>query len=434
MIDRLFRGLDERLGIASVLRGQLRKPFPSHWSFLLGEVALYSFIVLVLTGVFLTLFFEPSTAEFVYRGSYEPLVGVEMSRAYASVLELSFDVRAGLVMRQIHHWAALVFVAAIVVHLGRIFFTGAFRKPREINWMVGLTMFILAVANGFLGYSLVDDLLSGTGLRIGYSIVLSIPVIGPWLAFLLFGGEFPAPEMIPRFYSLHVLVLPVVIGILVTVHLAIIWRQKHTQFGDGDRSESTVIGTALWPGYAAKSVGFFFLVTSALALLGGLVQINPIWLYGPFDPAAVTSPAQPDWYVGWIEGAMRLFPPSTFRIGDRLVSELFVPAVLLPGVTFLVLYLWPWLEARVTGDHRPHHILDRPGDHPVRTAVGAWAIAFYGLLLLAGSDDIISLVTGARVVELVWALRIMVLVVPALVGWATHRILRRTEPRPIWRG
>ena len=424
MIDRVFHGLDERLGIVSTLRGQLRKPFPSHWSFLLGEVALYSFIVLVLTGVFLTFFFEPSTEEIVYRGAYEPLVGLEMSQAYASVLELSFDVRAGLVMRQIHHWAALVFVAAIVVHLGRIFFTGAFRKPREVNWVVGLTMFVLAIANGFLGYSLVDDLLSGTGVRIGYSIVLSVPLIGSWLAFLLFGGEFPSPEMIPRFYSLHILILPVIIGVLITVHLAIIWRQKHTQFGVGERSESKVIGTALWPGYAAKSVGFFFLVTSALAFLGGLVQINPIWLYGPFDPAAVTSPAQPDWYVGWVEGAMRLFPPWSFQVGDVLFSELFFPAVLLPAVTFVALYLWPWLEARATGDHREHHVLDRPGDRPVRTAVGAGAITFYGLLLLAGSDDIIALVTGAQVVELVWALRITVLVLPLVVGWTTHRILR----------
>ncbi|MFP3914577.1 MAG: cytochrome b [Actinomycetota bacterium] len=424
MIDRLYAALDDRLGVARLLRGQLSKPFPSHWSFLLGEVALYSFIVLILTGVFLTFFFEPSTEEIVYSGAYQPLRGVEMSRAYASVLETSFSVRAGLVMRQIHHWAALVFVAAIVVHLARVFFTGAFRKPRELNWVVGTTMLILAIGNGFLGYSLVDDLLSGTGLRIGYSIVLSVPVVGEWMAFLLFGGEFPTPETIPRFYAMHIFLLPALLGILIAVHLAIVWHQKHTQFPAPGRTESNVVGTRFWPGYTAKSVGLFFLVTAALALLGGLVQINPVWLYGPFDPAAVSSPAQPDWYLGWVEGAMRLAPPWDLQLGDYLIPETFLPTVALPGLTFLGIYLWPFLEARFTGDHSEHHLLDRPGQRPVRTAVGVAATVFYGILLLAGSDDVLAVSTEAEVVELVWVLRAAALLLPPVAGWATYRILR----------
>ncbi len=424
MIDRLYRAIDDRLGVSRELKGQLRKPFPSHWSFLLGEIALYSFIVLVATGIFLTFFFEPSTEKIVYHGAYDPLSGVEMSRAYASALQLSFAVRAGLVMRQIHHWAALVFIAAIVVHLGRIFFTGAVRKPREINWVIGVTMLVLAIANGFLGYSLLDDLLSGTGLRIGYSIVLSIPLVGTWIAFLFFGGEFPTPETIPRLYSMHILLVPVTLGVLVTVHLAIIWRQKHTQFPGPGRTERNVIGTRLWPGYAAKSIGFFFLVAAALALLGGLFQINPIWLYGPFDPAVVSSPAQPDWYMGWIEGAMRLFPPFSLQFGNFLIPEIFFPTIVLPTITFGLIYAWPFLEARVTGDHGEHHLLDRPSDRPVRTAIGVAAICFYGLLLVAGSDDVLALVTDTHIETIIWVLRILVLIVPLVAGWATYRILR----------
>ena len=427
MIDRLYRSLDERLGVAEIFRGKLRKPFPAHWSFLLGEIALYSFIVLVATGIYLTFFYEPSTAEVVYEGTYAPLHGVTMSRAYESMLELSFSVRAGLVIRQIHHWAALVFVAAIVMHLVRIFFTGAFRKPREINWIIGLTMLLLAMANGFLGYSLGDDLLSGTGVRIAFSIVISIPLAGPTLAFLLFGGEFPTAETIPRFFTMHVLIIPVILGALIAAHLAIVWRQKHTQF-PGPGSETRVVGTPLWPGYAAKSIGFFFFVTAALCLLGGLVQINPVWLYGPFDPAAVSSPAQPDWYMGWVEGAMRLFPAADIEVAGFLLPGLFFPTVLLPFVTFAVLYAWPFLEARFTGDHGAHNILDRPRERPVRTAIGVGAIAFYGVLLIAGSDDILALVTDTSIVTVVWVFRVLVLALPPIAGWVTWRILKRGAP------
>ena len=182
---------DERLGLGGALRKNLRKVFTDHWSFLISEVALWCFLILLATGTWLTFFFEPSQAAVVYQGSYEPLQAVTMSRAYASSLDLSFDVRAGLVMRQMHHWAALVFVAAIVVHMCRVFFTGGFRRPRELNWLVGVTLLILSIANGFFGYSLLDDLLSGTGVRVAYSIALSVPVAGEWLAFLFFGGEFP---------------------------------------------------------------------------------------------------------------------------------------------------------------------------------------------------------------------------------------------------
>src|SRR3954451_19060938 len=210
--------------------------------------------------------------------------GATTSAAYNSALQLSFDVRAGLLMRQTHHWAALIFIGAIVLHLCRIFFTGAYRRPREMNWVIGLTMLLLAIANGFAGYSMPDDLLSGTGLRIAYSVVLSIPAVGAYVAFFVFGGEFPAEDITSRLYIIHVLIVPAAIVALLSVHLAILWRQKHTQFPGRGRTQGNVVGSRLWPVYALRSIGLFCAVTAVLCALGGLVQINPILLSGPYEP------------------------------------------------------------------------------------------------------------------------------------------------------
>ena len=423
MLRRLARWIDDRLGASAFTQEALNKVFPDHWSFMLGEIALYCFVVLVLTGVFLSFFFEASLTETVYQGAYEPLRGVEVSDAYASVLELSFGVRAGMMMRQIHHWAALVFVAAIVLHLCRIFFTGAFRRPREINWMIGVTLLILAIFNGFSGYSLPDDLLSGTGLRIAYSIALSIPLIGTWIAFLIFGGEFPADQIIGRLFVTHVLIVPALLAGLIGAHLAIIWRQKHTQFPEPGHTETNVVGSKLWPTYAAKSIGLFFGVFAVLAALGGLVQINPVWLYGPFRPEQVTSPVQPDWYLGWVEGALRLFPAWEIRAFGFEIPNPFFPAVLLPGITFLALYLWPFLEARFTGDYGAHHLLDRPRDHPVRTALGAATLTFYAAIFVAASNDLIALWLGVPVGRITVILRVLTIGLPPIVGYVTYRLM-----------
>ncbi|MDQ2678183.1 MAG: ubiquinol-cytochrome c reductase cytochrome b subunit, partial [Actinomycetota bacterium] len=391
-----LRWVDDRVGGAPVGRKALRRVFPDHWSFLLGETAMYSFVVLLVTGVFLTFFFEPSTREVIYDGPYEPLQGREMSAAYRSALEISFEVRAGLVMRQIHHWAALVFVASIVVHLGRVFFTGGFRRPRELNWVVGVTLLVLAIGNGFFGYSLLDDLLSGTGMRVAWSIALAVPVVGPSLAFGLFGGEFPAAATIPRFYTLHVLVVPALIVALLGVHLGLVWRQKHTQYPGGSRREDNVVGRRLWPAFASRSLGLFLLTTAVLCGLGGLAQINPVWVYGPFSPTAtaVTSASQPDWYMGWLDGALRLFPGWEIRVFHFSVPSAFFAGVLVPTVAFGLLYAWPFLEARVTGDRDAHHLLDRPRDVPLRTAIGAASFVFFGVLFLAGSNDVLSGLIG----------------------------------------
>src|SRR5947209_4083863 len=391
---------------------------------MLGEVALYCFVILVLTGVFLTFFFNASAHEVVYHGSYKPLEGVRMSEAYRSTVRLSFDVRAGLVMRQIHHWAALLFAASVVAHLCRIFFTGAFRRPRELNWVIGVTLLVLVILNGFTGYSLPDDLLSGTGLRIAYSIALSIPIAGTWLAFLFFGGEFPATALIPRLFVIHVLLIPAIIVGLLTAHLAILWRQKHTQFRGPGRREDNVVGSHLWPTYAAKSVGLFGLVFAVIAALAGLAQVNPVWLYGPFEPSAVSTAAQPDWYLGWLEGALRIFPPWDVVIFHHTISEVFFPAVVLPSVTFGLLYLWPVMEAWVTKDRATHHLLDRPRDRPVRTAIGVGVLTFYSVLLLAGGQDIFAQQLNVSIGAVVITFRILLFALPVLTAWFSWKLCR----------
>lgn len=424
---RLWRWFDQRIGASHFARTALNKIFPDHWSFMLGEIAMYSFVILVLTGIYLTFFFTPSGREVIYKGSYGPLNGVSMSEAYASTIHISFDIRAGLVIRQMHHWAALVFVGAIGVHLLRIFFTGAFRRPRELNWLIGLTMLILVMVNGFSGYSMPDDLLSGTGLRIAYSIALAIPVVGTWIASLAFGGDFPSQAIISRLFITHVLLVPVAIAVLLSAHLAILWRQKHTQFAGTGRTEHNIVGSKLWPTYTARSVGLLAAVGALLAFFAGLFQINPIWLYGPYDPSAVSTAAQPDWYMGWLEGSLRIFPPTRFGIFGYTVSELFIPAVVIPGAAFTLLYLWPFIEARVTGDHRDHELLDNPRDRPVRTAVGVGGLAFFVVLFLAGSQDIIAQKFSVSVPAVTNTFRVLVIVAPIVSGLITSRVCHQMK-------
>jgi ubiquinol-cytochrome c reductase cytochrome b subunit len=424
VIRRLYRWIDDRLGASDFTEHSLKKVFPDHWSFMLGEIALYCFVVLVVTGIFLGLFFDPTSTKVSYHGPYTPLQGVQVSRAYESVVNLSLGVRAGLVMRQIHHWAALVFIAAIVLHLCRIYFTGAFRRPREINWLIGVTLLLLGIFNGFTGYSMPDDLLSGTGLRIAYAVFLSVPVIGPWIAFLVFGGEFPANQIIGRLFFTHVFLIPAIIGALIGAHLAIIWRQKHTQFPGRLEREDNVVGTHLFPTYAAKSIGLFLGTFAVLAALGGLVQINPIWLYGPFRPEQVTSPAQPDWFLGWLEGALRMMPSLEIHVFGYLIPNQFFPAVLLPGLTFMLLYAWPFLEAFVMRDHLPHHILDRPRDRPLRTALGAATLTFYTVMFFAASNDLIAKWLAIPVDTVTVVFLVVLFAAPPVVAFVTYRLMK----------
>ncbi|MDQ6874056.1 MAG: ubiquinol-cytochrome c reductase cytochrome b subunit [Actinomycetota bacterium] len=414
--------VDDRFAPAGPLRRTFNKVFPDHWSFMIGEIALYSFVILLITGTYLTLFFNPSQQEVIYHGSYVPLRGITMTQAYESTLRISFDVRGGLIMRQIHHWAALMFMAAIVVHMFRIFFTGAFRKPREVNWLIGVTLLVLGTVEGFAGYSLPDDLLSGTGLRIASSIILSIPVIGSWASFLVFGGEYPGELILGRLYIVHVLLVPGILLALISAHLAILVKQKHTQFPGPGRTEHNVVGVRMFPTFALKGGGFFMLVFSVCALLGGIAQINPIWLYGPYSPAVVSAGSQPDWYIGFLDGSTRLWPAWEIRAFGHTVPAIFWPTVVLPGILFTVLALYPFLEARFTKDRAHHNLLQRPRDVPTRTALGAMAIAFYLVLLISGGNDLIAMKFDISLNAMTWIGRIGLILAPPIAYYLTHRI------------
>ncbi len=424
---RVVRFVDERTGATPLVRRSLRYMFPDHWSFLLGEVALYSFVVLVGTGIYLAFFFEDSTAKTVYHGAYAPLQGHEMSQAYRSVLDLSFQVKAGLLIRQTHHWAANVFIAAIVLHLLRVFFTGAFRKPRDLTYYVGVTMLILALLEGYLGYSLVDDLLSGMGLAIGYAVAMSLPFFGANLAALIWGAPFPGDHGFwPRMYVAHVFLLPVLLGLLITVHLVLVASRHHTEFRRTRRqTERTLVGLPLFPSYAPRSIALAFAVASVLFLLGGLVQINPIWLWGPYHTADATNAAQPDWFLGWLIGGLRLVPNWDFTIGNyTVVPNPFWGGAGFPLVVFGILYLWPWLERKVTGDHAFHNLLDRPRDAPWRTAIGVALLSWVFLVFVAGSADRVTVLFGISYTAQIWVYRVLVWVVPLVALAITLRVCK----------
>ncbi len=416
--------VDERTGIAKGAAYMMKKVFPDHWSFMLGEVAMYSMIICLLTGVFLSFWFVPSAGQIPYNGSYLPLQGVIMSEAYNSTLGISFDVRGGLLIRQIHHWAALMFCVAITVHMLRVFLTGAFRKPRELNWVIGSILSMLAIVEGFAGYSLPDDLLSGTGIRAAEGFIRSIPLVGSYISYLLFGGTFPGEAIIPRLYSVHVLLLPAVLIGLFTAHIVLVMVHKHTQFPGPGRTNENVVGFPLMPVYTAKAGGFFFMVFGVLAVISALVTINPIWAYGPYDPSPVTAGSQPDWYMGFADGALRLLPGFLeFELfGFTWSMNVFLGAVALIPLMYTAAGVYPWIEAWVTGDKREHHLLDRPRNAPTRTAIGMAAFAFYVVLMFAAGNDIMAIRLQLSINDVTNLFRLLVFVVPVIVFWVTRRI------------
>jgi ubiquinol-cytochrome c reductase cytochrome b subunit len=430
-VGKMVGELDERLGVAKGGRTLLDKIFPDHWSFMLGEIAMYSFVVLIATGIFLSLYYVPSQATVIYHAGsngYQPLNGYHMSEAYQSTVNLSFSVRAGLLMRQMHHWAADVFVGSIVIHMARVFFTGAFRKPRELNWTIGIVMLIMAILNGFIGYSLPDDLISGTGIRIGYSIVLSIPLVGSYLATFLFGGNFPGQIIIERFYLIHILIIPVAIGGLLAAHLGLMVRQKHTQFPGKGRTEHNIIGTPMFPTFMAKTTGFLLMVSGGLALLGGLAQINPIWQFGPYEADKISYAVQPDWYMGWLDGALRIMPSWEWTgWGHTIPLEVFLPAVIFPGIIFNICFVWPALERKLTKDNEMHNLLERPRDRPKRTAAGAAMLALLFMCFAASSTDVLANFFHVSLNEVLWFFRIAVILVPIIVALVTWQICREMQ-------
>ncbi|MET0991604.1 MAG: ubiquinol-cytochrome c reductase cytochrome b subunit [Lacisediminihabitans sp.] len=415
--------IDERTSISGAVRELGRKIFPDHWSFMLGEVALYSFVVILLSGTFLTFFFQPSMAEVVYHGSYVPLKGIEMSAAYASSLNISFDVRGGLLFRQVHHWAALLFIASIGLHMLRVYFTGAFRKPREINWVIGFTLFILAMAEGFTGYSLPDDLLSGNGLRIIDGLIKGIPVVGTWISYLLFGGEFPGTKLVALFYSVHILLLPAILVAALGIHLLLLIVNKHTQFAGPGRTEQNVVGVPILPTFAAKAGGFFFVVFGVIVLIASLFTINPIWTYGPYDPSPVSAGTQPDWYIGFADGALRLIPPGwEFVWLNHTWSFNMIVVILVLPLFLAAVAFYPFIEAWITGDKREHHIADRPRNAPTRTAIGAAGVTFYAVLWAAASSDLMATHFKISLEGVIHTLQVLLFLGPVIAYQVTKRI------------
>ncbi|MEU1124934.1 cytochrome bc complex cytochrome b subunit [Streptomyces sp. NPDC005899] len=435
--ERVADWADGRLGIYGLAKANMRKIFPDHWSFMLGEICLYTFIIIILTGVYLTLFFHPSMNEVVYHGSYEPMQGIRMSEAYASTLDISFDVRGGLLVRQIHHWAAVIFLAGMFVHMFRVFFTGAYRKPREINWLFGFLLFVLGMFTGFTGYSLPDDLLSGTGVRFTQGAILSMPIVGTYISMFLFGGEFPGTDIIARFYSIHILLLPGIMLGLVVGHLILVFFHKHTQFAGPGKTNKNVVGMPLLPVYMAKAGGFFFLVFGFVSIIAAIATINPIWALGPYRPDQVSTGAQPDWYMGFAEGFVRVMPGWEINLwGHTLVLGVLIPLVLF-GVILAALALYPFIESWITGDKREHHLLDKPRNAPTRTALGVAWVTIYFVMLIGGGNDIWATHFHLSLNAISWFVRIAFFVGPVLAFIATRRIclgLQRRDKEKVLHG
>jgi ubiquinol-cytochrome c reductase cytochrome b subunit len=403
------------------MRRRFNRVFPTRWSLLFGQVAAGSFIVLLLSGIYLELFFDPSMAETVYDGPYDNLRGVGVSHAYDSALAISFEVRGGLFVRQLHNWASSLFIASLLAGLVATFFSGAFRRPRRGVWVVSVLLLFVGVLAAFTGVLLPDDMLSGTSLRMISGYVLSIPVAGTWLHWMLFGGEFSGTEIIPRLHGVHLL-LPVVIAALFALRATLLARHGHPQHPGRGRSEGNVVGVRMLPDYATRSAALFAVTVGVLAAMGAVFQVNPIWTYGPANPAHVSAGSTSPWYFGWVDGAVRIWPPWEIHLGDYTIPPWFWPSMVFLPLSFVLLALYPVLESRFVRDTAQHHLLQRPRDVPVRTSFGVLVATFYGCLQLAAATDVVAFTFHLSSDAVLWAGRIGVFVLPALAYSATYRI------------
>ncbi len=403
----------------------LRHSQADHWSFLFSQIAVYSFVVACASGVFLVFFFNPSMTGVIYHGSYHELNGVRMSDAYKSTLDISFDVRGGLLMRQIHHWATLIFVAAVCLRLLRLFFTGAFRRPRWLNWLIWVTLLLLGMAVGWTGTILPDDMLSSGSLDVLRGVLESIPVAGPHLMLWIFGGDVPGHRIIPRLYWLHVL-LPVSMAGLFVLRRWLVRRHGHPRFpGPAGPGRPGPLQNA-----PAAGVAMFFATCGVLTLLGTLAQVSPIWLYGPYQPGSISAGAAPDWYMGFLDGALRIMPGWELNVaGHPLSLAVLVPGLIVPGAFFTLLAAYPLLESRLTGDRGVHHFLDRPRAAATRTAAGTAGITFYGLLWAASSNDQIAYHIHLNLYAVTWFFRVAVFAGPPFAYTLTQRICLRLTRR-----
>ncbi|HET7323201.1 MAG TPA: cytochrome bc complex cytochrome b subunit [Halococcus sp.] len=428
--SRLYQWLDERLDLDDELLG---KAFPEdqYGSFLLGEVALFSFIILVATGTFLGLLYAPvATENFQYTGQVMQYAGKSLPGAFASVLRITYDVRLGMYIRMMHHWASYIFIAAIVLHMFRIFFSGVYRNPREPNWLIGSTLLLLSLVEGFFGYALPFDDFSQTATGIGFTLTQSIPVIGTRLTNLIFGGNFPsnAPYVIPRIFFFHVFLIPAIIAGLIAVHLGILLRQKHTE-QKGSRSEtagspdpdddSVVMGVPAVPNQAAMSIVAFFFTAAIISFLAALFPLQRIALVGPASPFETPENVAPAWFFIWTYGSLKLALSSLASIGTFLFG------VVLPSLLVIAMYLWVFYD---TSD-KPIHFTENPLDRPLATAVGVAVIALLIMLSIAGMKEIVAEVLHTTTGALQRPLQILTVVVPIIEGLIVYYMLRRRENR-----
>ena len=430
-LARLYGWFDDRFYLTEA-RTFLGKAFPAEDSFLLGEVAIFCFVVLLLTGLFLGFFFEPSTSDVEYEGSVAEYQGEDLPESFVSVLNITYDVPFGMLLRRMHHWAAHLFIAAIGLHMLRVFFTGAYRNPREPNWVVGTGLAGLSMFAAYTGYALPFDEFASTAVGIGYNIALSVPVVGETLAHVVFGGEFPSSATIPRLYFLHVLVLPLAIIGLIAVHMAILLRQKHTE---AEREEdvpgrepvdkdddSVVVGLPAFPNQAAVSAVVFFLTLATLSLLAGFLPVHNIAEYGPNDPATTPTLIMPDWFLMWGYGFLKLVPSwMSFDLFGVHVSSEFLGGLVLPGLVFVGVLVWPFIDY----EDEPVHFAASPLDRPWQTAVGIGAVVFIMLASIAGMDVIVADVLGTTTAVLKPYLLALLVAGPLLTGGITYAVLRR---------
>ena len=399
-----------------------RRRVPFHWSNAFGVVSLACVAVLFVSGLILMFFYTPSSELVTYRGSYAPLRGVEVSKAFESTMAISFDVRGGLLLRQLHHWAALLLPASIIIQLLVTFFTGGFRRPRQLTWVLLFLVLIAAMAGGWSGYALPDDMLAGTGLRIVQGIVLGIPVIGSWVSVLMFGGEFPG-SIIENLYPIHVLIVPAAIVALLAARARSSYVHKPAQFALPGRTEHNVVGVPMLPDAATRAAGLFGLVVGVLTLVSATVTVSPIWHHGPADPANASAGSQPDWYTGFLDGALRLVPPGwEFEwLGYTWTLAILLPLAVI-GTFLLLVVLYPYIEGWITRERRDHDILDRPRNAATRTGIGVAGMVFYGVLWGAASADIVATQFGLSLESIIVGFRIVLLFGPVIALEVTRRV------------
>ena len=398
-----------------------RRAVPNRWAHTFGVISMAAMLVLLVTGLYLMYFYDASSEYVTYDGSYAPLRGADVSLAYASTLHLSLEVRGGLLARQAHHWSALVLPASLMLQLFSTFVTGAFRKPRRSMWLLLFATFVLALAAGVTGYAMPDDSLSGTGLRIMNGMMLGIPVIGAPLALFLFGGEFPG-RVLENFYPLHVFVLPGLIAAVVALRLRLAYR-RGPLLAARSRDDSEPMTAPALGATVARSGGLFFIAAGVLVIMGGTMTVAPIWLYGPAESDTAAAGSQPDWYMAFLDGALRLVPPGWELVlwGRTWPLALLVPLGVV-GVFLMLVAIYPFIEGWLSHDDHEHHVLDRPRDNPTRTGAGAAGAVFYGALLVSGGVDVIATELHLSFNDLIYFFRVTIVLGPVLAFVVTRAI------------